>query len=56
MFRYQILFKCNNETEERIEVIYALSPAKAVDKLEEKYKQLGYKEVDVLGVKTINWR
>lgn len=55
MFRYQILFKCNNETEERIEVIYALSPAKAVDKLEEKYKQLGY-VINVLGVKTINWR
>ena len=56
MFRYKILFKCDNESEERIEIIYALSPAKAVDKLEERFKQLGYKKVDVLGVRIINWR
>lgn len=55
MFRYQILFKCDNETEERIEIIYALSPTKAADKLEEKYRQLGH-AVDILGVRTINWR
>lgn len=55
MFRYQILFKCDNEAEERIEIIYALSPTKATDKLEEKYRQLGY-TVDILGVRTINWR
>ena len=56
MFRYQILFKCDNKAEERIEIIYALSPAKAADKLEKRFKQLGHEKIEILGIRTINWR
>lgn len=56
MFRYQILFKYDNKVEERMEIVYALSPAKAVDKLEERFKQLGHEKIEILGIRTINWK